>query len=269
MISNAPWAASSKHLVHRALSLVGLELERSAISGRLRLHKQPRIGRSHTKDVNRILGSHVGCVFDVGANVGQSAVQFARAFPGATVYCFEPDTDSFEALTDRTASYTQIKAFRIALGERRGSATLFVNRSRDTNSLLPSSPDAAPYLAEPDVLETIASREVPVTTIDEFCATQNVRQIDLLKLDVQGYELHVLAGAGEMIRRRSVSVVYVEVSFVPYYVGQPLFPDIYNKLFELGYRLVGIYESSFRTHYFQVGGNALFVREDLGARPKA
>ena len=59
----------------------------------------------------------------------------------------------------------------------------------------------------------------------------------------------------------AVALVHMEVSFVGYYEGQPLFAEIYQFLYDRGYRFVSLYESGFLTHCYLVGGNALFVHE--------
>jgi hypothetical protein len=71
-----------------------------------------------------------------------------------------------------------------------------------------------------------------------------------------------------MIKSLCIPIVYMEVCFVRYYEGQPLFPEVYEYLYDRGYRLVGLYETGFLTHFYQVGGNALFVHESVGARPR-
>ena len=75
----------------------------------------------------------------------------------------------------------------------------------------------------------------------------------------------MLRGAARMLSR-PIPLIYTEITFIRYYVGQPLFPDVYQYLYDHGYRMVGLYESGFLTHYYQVGGNALFVHEKHGKR---
>jgi hypothetical protein len=44
---------------------------------------------------------------------------------------------------------------------------------------------------------------------------------------------------------------------------------VYQYLFERGYRLVWLYETSFHTHYYSLGANALFIHESIGARVRS
>jgi hypothetical protein len=66
------------------------------------------------------------------------------------------------------------------------------------------------------------------------------QEIDILKLDLQGYELEALRGATTLLPR--VKTITVEVEFVPLYNGQPLFGDVDVCLRQAGFRLLNLYE---------------------------
>ena len=61
-----------------------------------------------------------------------------------------------------------------------------------------------------------------------------------MKIDVQGYELNVLIGARQTIEKY-IKYIYVELSFVHFYQGQPLVDDVVSLLKEYGFGLVGIF----------------------------
>jgi hypothetical protein len=83
---------------------------------------------------------------------------------------------------------------------------------------------------------------VPVTTIDSYLHNRRLTHIDLLKIDTQGFDLEVLRGATEMLRRRAVDTVLVEVLFAPLYKGQANFGEVERFMAEKGYGLLGFYE---------------------------
>ena len=234
-----------------------------------RLLKRLGLGSDPLADAATILDGRVACVFDVGAHVGQTAARLLTAFPKARIYSFEPDPRSFAALREFASTTKRIEAVNAAVGDTDGEATFFVNQFDQTNSLLPGDPHAGQYLLDAGGLTPRAELTVPVLTLDRFCAAHGVDRIDVLKLDAQGYELRVLDGARELLGRTAVPLIYVEVCFVRFYDGQPLFPDIYRHLFERGYRLVWLYESSFHTHFYALGANAVFIHESIGERSRA
>ena len=231
-----------------------------------RLWKRLNLGRDPLWDVRTILGDDVACVFDVGAHVGQTATRFVAAFPKATVFSFEPDPNSFSALRAVARTTGRIEAINAAVGDGDGHAAFFVNQFDQTSSLLRAAPGASEYLLNRSGLMPRSRIDVPVLCLDRFCAEREIVRIDLLKLDAQGYELRILDGSRALLDRVAIPLIYTEVSFVRIYEGQPLFPEIYQYLFERGYRLVWLYETSFRTHYYSLGANALFVHESIGAR---
>jgi hypothetical protein len=66
--------------------------------------------------------------------------------------------------------------------------------------------------------------------------------IDLLKIDTQGFDLEVLRGAAEMLCRRAIDTLLVEVNFISLYKGQGSFGEVERFLAEKGYGLLTLYE---------------------------
>ena len=234
--------------------------------GRRNLRRRVSLGRKPIADMKTILNVSPKCIFDVGANDGETARRFSSSFPTATIYSFEPDHQTFRRLAETTRKLENVRIINRALGQSVGQASLFRNSFDATNSLLPSVEDAEEYVVRPDYLRPIGTETVMIDTIDHFCSEQGIDGIDILKIDTQGYELEVLAGASETLARRGVPLIYAEVSFIRFYEHQPLFDEVYGYLYDRDYRMVGIYETGYLTHYYQVGGNALFVHRSIGKR---
>lgn len=142
-------------------------------------------------------------IFDIGAHVGESIDFFRRIFPGALLYSFEPDPDSFAKL--KSFADDKTFCFNIALSDKTGQVDFFRNRIAHTNSLLPvniNSEDSI-YLQKVRLGQETWELDrfnkkiiVNAKRLDEFCAEQGVEHIDLLKIDVQGAETKVLRGGG-------------------------------------------------------------------------
>src|SRR5687768_17470636 len=69
-------------------------------------------GVRECNDINHS-GSQVSVVFDVGANVGQSALRFTAGFPEARIYCFEPVKETFSRLRENVSRYERISCYQI------------------------------------------------------------------------------------------------------------------------------------------------------------
>jgi FkbM family methyltransferase len=132
-------------------------------------------------------------VVDVGANVGLFSWRVCAYRPDASVLAFEPQSHNHARLC-RLFEVLGIRgeACRQACGAAPGSATLYL-RSSVTHSLRPDW--------HPDLDVGAGVEEVQVTTLDGECARRGLAQIDLLKVDVEGAEVEVLAGARAVLER--------------------------------------------------------------------
>lgn len=141
---------------------------------------------------------------DVGAQVGLYTLTFSRAVGRAgRVVAFEPDPRNRErllanaALNDFARNVTVVPT---ALSDRAGEATLF--RSSDTGH---NSMQAAV------ALETRVDQiRIETTTIDEYCRRESLERIRLAKIDVEGHESAVLAGASQTLARHGIDFIMME-----------------------------------------------------------
>jgi FkbM family methyltransferase len=146
-----------------------------------------------------------GTFLDVGAHIGYFSLLAAHcAGPEGHVYAVEPNPAAFASLEEHLAS-NQIKsvaAHRIALAESDGTLTLYVppaGANLDYNVTTMPRPDWT-------------SVDVPCRRLDDCLDAWHVERIDVMKMDVEGAEPRVLAGAAEHLRRGLVRHLIVEVN---------------------------------------------------------
>jgi len=169
--------------------------------------------------------------YDVGANVGSWAL-LCRAFvPQSTIVAFEPLPDHCAQFDKNLRNEKNVRLFRTALGPAEESRPLLVVSNSDASSLLPLTPEGANLWS----IQETARVEVPVVTLDHLRAKEGFPAPDLIKLDVQGFELAVLQGATETLRL--ASWVMAEVSFRKFYEGQVLFSALAGFLGERGFEV--------------------------------
>ena len=176
----------------------------------------------------------IATVLDVGASRGQFAAFALQRFPTAKLICFEPLERARTQLLAWAPS-DRVTVHPIALGMERGDSEIHVSAHDDSSSLLPIG--AGQAAAFPGTGET-ARGQVRVDTLDCYL-TPDLASPILLKIDVQGFELQVLAGAGASLRL--ADEVYVECSFVELYDGQALADAVVGKMRESRFRLAGVY----------------------------
>jgi FkbM family methyltransferase len=193
-------------------------------------------------DVKTVLApSEIKTVFDVGANEGQSAREFLRHFPQARIFSFEPTPATFQKLTLFARAQPRLTPVNQALGEVPGRVIFNENAFHQTNSILPANPQSEEYLG-PAVIDCERKIEVEMTTLDAFCRQESVAGIDLLKVDVQGFELFVLKGAQEFLSARKSGCIVLEVSFISLYENQATPQDLITLLANHQYDLMGFYD---------------------------
>jgi FkbM family methyltransferase len=133
-------------------------------------------------------------VVDVGANVGIHTSIAARSVaPQGTVYGFEPVPENYEILVRNLArnQLTNVVLEQLAIGNEVGRSTIYLeDRSIGTHSLLRSGTS-----------NPAQSLSVPVTTLDNYFANEMPDVVNLLKIDVEGYEPNVLMGAVSLLGR--------------------------------------------------------------------
>lgn len=133
-------------------------------------------------------------VIDAGANIGYLTLAFARRCNKGIVYSFEPDSDNFNSLSRNVAlnDLRNVKLFNVALGNTQGKAQLY--------KMYESNPGANRILSDAPGSDT-ASEEVTVTTLNEWNRQGAFQKVDFMKIDVEGFEMFLLQGATELIRK--------------------------------------------------------------------
>ena len=175
--------------------------------------------------------------FDIGACEGESSIRYARLFPNATIFTFEPLPSNFELVQKNITEYksNSIFPFQLCLSDSIGETTFHVSsgnpenaNAEDWNYGNKSSSLLAPAKTK-DVHSWLKFEDeiiVQTSTLKQFCTTQNIAQIDFIHMDVQGAELMVLKGAQDFMQ--DINMIWLEVEAVELYAGQPLKNDIEN-----------------------------------------
>ena len=176
----------------------------------------------------------VRTVVDVGANIGQFAEIARRAFPEATLHCFEPLPDCFATLSRRLAHEPRVFLHNVALAHTAGSSIMMRSAFSPSSSLREMDPrhvQEFPWTAGCEPLS------VSVATLDGALADAQADAPLLIKIDVQGTEDRVIEGGRATLAR--AAVVIVETSFAALYKEQPLFDNVNALLASVGFRYQG------------------------------
>ena len=196
-------------------------------------------------------------IFDIGACEGEDSVRYARRFPRARVFSFEPLPANQQLVRVNLDKHGAPNAelVPLALSDRAGEAVFHVSSGRPpeeleklygkewnyankSSSLLPPA-QGGPMYGWVDFKEQITVR---TNTVDAFCRERGIDRVDFIHMDVQGAEHLVLLGAARMLPK--VAGIWVEVSTREIYKGQALATAITQLLAGQGFRLAhAIYRS--------------------------
>ena len=185
-------------------------------------------------DIQRFLGTRsLGVLFDVGANKGQTLTALLRHAPDAKIYSFEPALETFRILEGRFKGRENARLRNIAIGAQSGRLALQLSEDSQLNTLVPRDTQGLPA----------ATQMTEVTTVDDIVAAEGISHMDLLKIDVQGWELEVMRGAAKLVADHNLIFLYVEVGFRRHETEVQHFCALHDHLESAGFILCGFYET--------------------------
>ena len=194
-------------------------------------------------------------IVDVGANIGQTPETFLGWWPSAHCLSLEPLPDAFVELQGIVSKYSgRAEAINCGVGSKTGKLSLNGSKTQSANSSFRNfNKDAETVLAHrglrstPSFLELGAEDnyevEVSVETLNDVLTLSENKSatwfrengVDILKIDTQGWELEVLRGATEVLKR--TKVVLTEWLFDDMYGKPPPIHELDKILSDAGFRL--------------------------------
>ena len=171
-------------------------------------------------------------IFDIGANKGQSIDRFLKLFPKASIHAFEPVKLEFLFLQKKFLKNKNIYLNNFAVGDViekkkfnvsvKTGVSSFYNFNKDTKWLRQRSKEYK--INKNEFINNV--EDVNVVTLDHYCKKNNINNIDVLKIDVQGYEEKVLAGSKEILGRNIIKIIESEIMFDDVYEKSLSFTDL-------------------------------------------
>jgi len=192
-------------------------------------------------------------IFDVGANNGSSLDEFKSWWPDANIHCFEPQEECWNELDERVGYYPSgsVVINKVGAGAIENKGLTFYTHDITTgqsgfNRINTKSRDSIRLKELSDSEELLAEyeaslnhkRTVPLIRLDNYLARTQIKKVNLLKIDTQGYEPEVLSGLGSNLSE--VDVVITELMFYDFYERSLSFSDIERYLLPAGFMLYDI-----------------------------
>jgi len=134
-------------------------------------------------------------VFDIGANIGVFTCFCANLVKKGKVFAFEPVSFVFDVLKKNTVDYKNVEIYKIALGSKIEEKEILIRQWAPGDSTLYDSPIKRPS-------ESFNLKEkIQIFTLDYVVDKFNLKRLDFIKIDVEGYEIEVLKGGIQTIKK--------------------------------------------------------------------
>ena len=207
--------------------------------------------------IGPLTNQHV--ILDVGAHHGWFFHCWQDWCPAAEVHAFEPHPKSFEIAHQLFGKDARVRLNKAGVGSSLGELTFNVFSDSDVSSSF-LTPEVQAWETLRYKTGSLSHITVPVTTLDAYVREHHLGRIYLVKIDVQGYEMHVLRGAEQSLS--NIDHIFVEVGIERLYEGAPRFTEVFEFLTARGFHLMTM-RAWHRGNHVLMETDMLFRRNEL------
>jgi FkbM family methyltransferase len=141
-------------------------------------------------------------VVDIGANIGNYTIALKNAYPNSTIHSFEPNSINYQRLKYNIElnNFKNIKVNQLGLSDKKGELKLFFDEKN---------------MGAATLAENVGSMHetILLDTLDNYCSQNNITNIDLLKIDIEGGEINCLKGAVDILSKTTKGIIQLEVDY--------------------------------------------------------
>ena len=235
-----------KNFIQKLINLTGYKLT-----------KLTSIDKGDIDEITKyLINIQTPVIFDVGANQGQSIKKYKKLYNDARIHSFEPQAKEVEILKKKYENDQKLFLNCVAVGEKQGTLDFNINVESSHSSFKNLIPNTT-WIKKRSLREKIKSEKytiekIPtrIITLDDYAKKNKVNNIDILKIDTQGYEDKVLQGAQELLKNKKIKLIKLEMIFSEIYENPLQIYDVEKFLILNDYKLFGISNGgSLISHY--------------------
>ena len=206
--------------------------------------------------LNELLGKDLKQVIDVGAHQGEFIIKLSKLFRLKSALSFEPNPEVFKILNNKTNDLQNkkiLQTFNLGLGKDNKTEILNVNIESSSSSINKLNKDSNYFIRKYKVLNFFKKEnitkpiEVKITKLSNILNKYEIKEIDLLKIDTEGYELSVLKGVINNLK--NIKVIYFEHHFDDMIIKKYKLTDIHSLLIENIFKKYFKIKMSFRKSF--------------------
>jgi FkbM family methyltransferase len=200
-------------------------------------------------------------VFDIGAHYGETIKLFLNNLKIQKIYSFEPSPYNYQVLKKNISKYqpNKVEIFNFGLGEK--ISKKYINQTvESSSSTINKINKDSKYLKRKLKILNIKDKDtfyhklpIEVSTLDTFIEKKNIQNIDLLKIDTEGYEFNVLKGLSNYSHK--IKLIYFEHHYDDMIIKDYKFGDINKLLKDKGFSMIKKSKMLFRKSFEYVYEN--------------
>ncbi len=211
-------------------------------------------------EVWTILAEKSNTIFDIGANTGIYSLLSAKVNPSAKIYAFEPNPVNSRRLKKNIElnDCDTIFHFETAVGDTESDVKFSVP-ANDEISLVSS---AVGSFSESFFNINYKEIEVPQTTLDVFVEQKKISKVDLIKIDVEYYELNVLKGALKTLTEQSPAIL-CEVFMYEVLAGDKPDSSLVDSISKTQAKDIQEFMSELGYYFYAIGNRGLLRVDNL------
>ncbi|MCB9173547.1 MAG: FkbM family methyltransferase [Flavobacteriales bacterium] len=141
-------------------------------------------------------------IIDIGANIGNYTLALKHAYPDSEIHSFEPNSTNHLRLTKNIElnGFKNIHVNKVGLSDKKGELKLFFDEKN---------------MGAATLAENVGSKHetILLETLDNYCVQNNITNIDLLKIDIEGGEINCLKGAVDILEKTTKGIIQLEVDY--------------------------------------------------------
>ena len=142
-------------------------------------------------------------IFDVGANLGSFSKNVLRMFPDANIdiHFFEPNKSLVTKLKN---TFSQSKVNEFAISDKNEQTKLYISNISSQSSLIKNNSFIG---------KDVEEQNIESVRLDSYMLKERIEYINLLKIDIEGYELNALKSLGNYLENNKIDIIKIEISF--------------------------------------------------------
>ena len=168
-------------------------------------------------------------VIDIGSNKGQFVLLIEKLFNNKVIYSFEPIYESLKKQKNFFKYKKNLFFYNIGLGNEKSKKIINITNRIDSSSFLKVNQNE--YKNDDYIIKE--EREISMNTLDEVMINEQIKEPILIKIDVQGFELEVLKGGVNFLKK--TKFIIIEVSDKEIYKNQSTQIEVKNFLNRNGF----------------------------------